>query len=171
MRNSIALTAVEQRGATLVVGLIMLLLLTIMVTSAFTLSSTSLKSVGNMQSRDEAIAAGNSAIEQVLQSSFTDSPASQEIDIDLDNDGAADYRVNFTAPACVNGAQVAVADPAGPVDEDHLEMAATSSGIYETVWDLHATVTAVSDDGTQVHVHQGVRKLLDEDEFDDVCST
>ena len=51
-----------QHGATLVVGLIMLVLITLMVTSAFMLSSINLKSVGNMQFRDEAVAAANKNI-------------------------------------------------------------------------------------------------------------
>ena len=49
----------SQRGITLFVGLIMLVLITLMVTSAFTLSTSNLKSVGNMQARDEAIAAAD----------------------------------------------------------------------------------------------------------------
>ena len=79
-----------QRGATLVVGLIMLVLITVMVTSAFTLSSSNLKSVGNMQARDEAIAAGNRAIEQISASPFTDDPVAEEINVDIDTDGAPD---------------------------------------------------------------------------------
>jgi Tfp pilus assembly protein PilV len=160
-----------QRGATLVVGLIMLVLITVMVTSAFTLSSSNLKSVGNMQARDEAIAAANRAIEQIIASPFTDEPAAEEIHVDIDNDGAPDYIVAFSEPECVSGVQVSVEDPAGPVDEDHSEMALTTSGVYATVWDLAADVVSASGDGTRVRVHQGVRKLLDEDQFNDVCST
>ena len=51
----------RQQGAALIVGLIMLLLLTLMVTAAFTLSGVNLKAVGNMQSRAEATAAANAA--------------------------------------------------------------------------------------------------------------
>jgi len=90
-----------QRGATLVVGLIMLVLITLLVTSAFTLSASNLKSVGNMQTRDEAIAAGNKAIEQVLSSPFTNSPAAETIEVDIDNDSTTDYLVEFAEPTCI----------------------------------------------------------------------
>ena len=46
----------SQDGATLAVGMIMLTLITVLVTSAFNLSTTNLAAVGNMQFRDEAIA-------------------------------------------------------------------------------------------------------------------
>ena len=68
-----------QQGITLIVGLIMLVLITLIVTSAFMLSHTNLKSVGNMQFRDESIAAANVAIEQVLASPFYISPAAESI--------------------------------------------------------------------------------------------
>src|SRR5687767_15685442 len=90
----------RQRGATLVVGLIMLVLITLMVTSAFTLSNTNSKSVGNMQIRNEAIAAANKAIEQVVNSPFTDAPAPETVVVDLNNDGTTDYTVEFNTPVC-----------------------------------------------------------------------
>jgi Tfp pilus assembly protein PilX len=64
-------TPQKQRGVTLVIGLIMLVLITLMVISAFMLSNTNLKAVGNMQFRDEAIAAANVAIERSLAKTFT----------------------------------------------------------------------------------------------------
>ena len=69
----------SQSGATLIVGLIMLVLITVIVLSAFTFSSSNLKSVGNMQIREEALAAANLATEQVIASPFTDAPTAQEI--------------------------------------------------------------------------------------------
>src|SRR5687767_1480773 len=96
-----------QRGATLVIGLIMLVVITLLVTSAFTLSSSNLKSVGNMQNRNESIAAANKAVEQVLSSPFTAAPAAESIDVDIDNDGDQDYRVDFAAPVCVSASVLA----------------------------------------------------------------
>ena len=58
----------RQGGAALIVGLIMLVLITLAVTAGFTLSNTNLKSVGNMQNRNEAVAASNRAIEEVAAS-------------------------------------------------------------------------------------------------------
>src|SRR5688500_5382970 len=47
----------KHSGAALIVSLIMLTLITLLVTTAFQLSNTSMMSVGNMQTRDEAVAA------------------------------------------------------------------------------------------------------------------
>jgi hypothetical protein len=51
----IAMTSFHrQRGATLFIGLVMLVVLTLFALSAFQTSSTNLKTVGNMQEREEA---------------------------------------------------------------------------------------------------------------------
>ena len=47
----------SQRGAALVVGLIMLVLVTVMLISALVMSTSGFRSVSNMQFREEAIAA------------------------------------------------------------------------------------------------------------------
>ena len=56
----------RQEGATLVVGLIVLVTITLLMVSAFSLSGGNLKAVSNMQYRNEAIAAANMGIEQSL---------------------------------------------------------------------------------------------------------
>lgn len=157
-----------QRGVTLVVGLIMLVLITLVVTSAFMLSSTNLKSVGNMQFRDEALAAANKAIEQALASPFTNAPASSQIDVDIDNNGTNDYVVNIAAPTCVRATQVAGASSA-PGSGSSVTLGFTvPPPDYNTVWDFDATVTdAVS--GASIRVHQGVRKLLTQAQKNAVC--
>jgi len=150
----------SQRGATLVVGLIMLVLITLLVTSAFTLSTSGLKSVGNMQARDEAIAAGNRAIELVVSSPFTASPTSQSIFVDLNNDGTTDYVVTLNTPTCVSASTIAgtIVPPSsislGPT------FSPATNNLYETVWDLDANVADPKGSGVAVEVHQGVRVLL-----------
>jgi hypothetical protein len=144
-----------QRGAALIVGLIMLLLITVMVTSAFTMSTTNLQSVGNMQFRDAAIAAANKATEQVLSSPFTTAPAAQTIDVDLNNDGTTDYHVHFDAPACVGDREIVIAG-AAPSSVTLPSLSLPGSTFYQTVWDLSASVTdPVS--GARVRVRQGIR--------------
>jgi len=160
----------SQDGATLIVGLIMLVLITLLVTSAFTLSTSGLKSVGNMQSRDEAIAAGNKAIEQVVSSPFTNSPAGETINVDLNNDGITDYVVVFNAPTCVSVAEI----PGTAVAPSSISLGPTfspsTSNLYETVWDLDANVTDPNGSGAVVRVHQGVRVLLTQIQITAVCS-
>jgi PilX N-terminal len=160
----------SQRGATLVVGLIMLVLITLLVTSAFTLSTSGLKSVGNMQARDEAIAAGNKAIEQVVSSPFTNSPAGETINVDLNNDGRTDYVVVFNTPTCVSVAEI----PGTTVAPSSISLGSafstSTSNLYETIWDLDANVTDPNGSGAAVRVHQGVRVLLTQTQVNAVCS-
>jgi hypothetical protein len=158
-----------QHGATLIVGLIMLVLITLLVTSAFTLSTSGLKSVGNMQFRDEAIAAGNKAIEQVVSSPFTNSPVGESIIIDLNNDGITDYLVTLNTPTCVSVAQIP--DTTVPLSSGSLGpgFGSSTSTLYETVWDLDANVTDPNGSGAAVRVHQGVRVLLTQTQVQTVC--
>ena len=158
-----------QRGATLVVGLIMLVLITLMVTSAFMLSSINLKSVGNMQFRDEAVAAANKAIEQVLGSPFTAAPTEEEINVDIDNDGNIDYVVAIDTPTCIRASQVGgSAVLPGTGSSVTLGLPPSAPPSFNTVWDIDATVTSV---GTEafVRVRQGVRVLLSQVQKNSVC--
>lgn len=151
-------------GATLIVGLIMLAVITLMVTGAFTLSNTNLKAVGNMQFRDEATAAANLAIEQLVTSFTTAVPVAQNIQVDLNNDGVTDYTVAIT-PTCI-GSSV-VAEPAaigfqGSEELPGLSVGGTSSSNFRTLWNIDALVTD-SVSGARVRVHHGVRKILTAD--------
>jgi hypothetical protein len=156
----------EQRGAALVVGLVMLMLITLLVTSAFQLSNTGMQSVGNVQTRDEAIAAANKALDQVLSSPFTDSPSEDVINVDIDNDDNVDYVVRVATPTCVS-AKAIIPPPSEP---SRITLPPPKGEtFYQTVWDLNATVRH-TDSGTEVRVRQGVRKQLTELEFNTVCS-
>jgi len=149
-----------QRGATLVVGLIMLVLLTLVVTTAFMMSSGNLKAVGNMQFRDEAIAAANVAIEQIISTDFTTLPIAANIAVDIDQDGTDDYAVAVQAPVCLQ---------AVPVGGTLATLSGVTSGVpsstdYNTVWDIRAQVASTAT-GASAVVRQGVRKRLTEPQF------
>jgi Tfp pilus assembly protein PilX len=158
-----------QRGATLVVGLIMLTLITVMVTTAFTLSSTNQMSVGNMQFRDEAIAAANKAIEQVVSSPFTTSPAGQTIAVDLNNDDTIDYQVVFDAPTCIAETPIVISGSAPSSVTLGSAFAVAGSTFYQTIWDLSARVSDNAVSGASVQVRQGVRVLLTQTQYNAVC--
>jgi hypothetical protein len=159
----------RERGAALIVGLIMLMLITMMVTSSYSLSASNLKAVGNTQFRGEAVAAANQAIEQILSSPFTNAPSGEEIDIDIDGDGNTDYVVQFATPACVGASQVASGSM--PPSSSSLGSAFSAPpSSYETVWDLDATVTDVNNSGAAVEVHEGVRVLLTQSQYSTVCT-
>lgn len=160
----------EQRGAVLIVGLIMLVLITVMITSTFSLTSNDLRSVANMQFRNEAVAAANTAIERVISSPFTNAPTAEEILVDIDNDGDNDFNVVFAAPTCIDANPPITSTP--PPSGLALGSAFNSVGTSyrETTWDLNATVQDLSNSGATVQVHQGVRILLTDAQFNAVCS-
>jgi len=67
----------RQRGATLVVVLIMLVILTLFGISAVNLSSSNLRVIGNIQARKQAEAVGTQVVEQVMGSmSYFNTPES-----------------------------------------------------------------------------------------------
>jgi Tfp pilus assembly protein PilX len=65
----------SERGATLIVSLIMLLLITVLALSSFTLAKSNLQIVGNMQQRSQTFAAAQGAVAAVISSTqFTSTP-------------------------------------------------------------------------------------------------
>lgn len=167
----------QQQGATLLVGLIMLALITLLVTSAFSISNSDLKSVGNMQSRNAAIAAANIAAETVIGSTFYTSPRSEQINVDLNQDGAIDYTVSIATPTCVR-AYIATTGSKSSESFTSLDVSNPGSGgtnpmlisgFWNTLWDIQATVDdAVT--GAKVTIHSGTRVKLSESQKNSVCS-
>jgi len=167
----------SQGGVTLLVTLIMLILITLMVTTAFTLSNSNLKSVGNMQFRNEALAAANVAIEQQISSanSFTN-PTAKTISV-------GSYNVSVAKPVCLYVSDVVEQSTADKDATLKLDSASSSdvrtglgagttgtgttttvtpvvSGSYlNTYWDIAATVNdGIS--GALVTAHQGIKITL-----------
>ena len=81
-------TNATQRGAACVVGLIMLVLITIMLITALNLGTSSFRSVGNMQFRNEAIAAAKSRSRSDSVPDFTEPPAMSSSNVNV---GANEY--------------------------------------------------------------------------------
>lgn len=161
----------RQRGVTLIIGMIMLVLITVMVISAYSLSSTNFKAVGNMQFRNESIAAANKAIEQVIGINFAPGfiavPAPQTITYDNNNDGVDDYTIIVDSPVCVQASVTSGGLSAGQFSSVDLDGFNVSTN-YTTLWDIKATVTdAVS--GTAVIVRQGLRTQISSIQRDAVC--
>lgn len=160
-----------QSGMTLIVATIMLVLITLVVLAAFNLSSSDLKTVNNVQVRNEAVAAANQAVEQLVGSFSATSLGAQTINVDLDKDGTSDYQVALDKPTCLRSRQVDVCK-ASDCDSDPLGCGAsyqpgaytpsgvTSCGSFLTDWDIKATVTHQAS-GAKVVVKQGIRVPLD----------
>jgi hypothetical protein len=157
----------SQRGAALVVGLIMLVLVTVMLISALVMSTSGFRSVSNMQFREEAIAAANRAIDQVISSPFMLTPEAETISVDIDNDGDEDYSVDIDEPVCISAIEAFGADPSSLQVSPSL----TISSTWNTVWDIRATVNADENaGGAAIVVRAGVRALLSEADKDAVCT-
>jgi Tfp pilus assembly protein PilV len=93
----------QQRGSTLLVVMIFLLIFGVMAASSFRGSLTSAQTIGNMQWRSEAIDAANDAIDRLLSSAdFATNTATvtQQVNaaafqLDANGDGVNDVAVNF----------------------------------------------------------------------------
>ena len=153
----------RQSGATLVVGLIMLVSITLLMISAFSLSGGNLKAVSNMQFRNEAIAAANMAIEQTININFVAiDPANypETIDIDIDQNNTIDYVVSIKAPLCIK----ATLAPANPLALSGINSNVTNSSDYLTLWEIEATAQNQAT-GASVVAKQGISKQLTQSEY------
>lgn len=148
----------HQRGSTLLIGMIMLVLLTLIAVSSIESTTSSLQLVGNAQFRQEASAAAQQAIENVISNTTftTTAPAPQSIDIN--NDGVVDYTVTFApAPSCSSYKAVDTATELS-LPTDCYNSPGTVS-CYRTTWDISAVVNDRTT-GANVALHQGIKILV-----------
>lgn len=170
----------SQRGATLVIGMIMLVLVTLFVLAAINMSTTNLRVMGNEQARNEAVQAAQQAVEQVASIDFTKNPPTAAtpttVTVDINGDATADYTATVTA-ACLNSVPVKVTE-LNPDDVTNdgpcfLSTSSTTSGIpgggtsgdslcSATQWDVSASVadTTANTTGAALTLHQGVSKRI-----------
>ncbi len=145
----------RQAGSTLLMGLIMLLVLTLMGTSAVRTASLNMQVMGNAQFKAEAMAAAQQAIEQVISSSDFTATAPSPTTVDIDQDGRADYTVTFSpAPRCKSSSAVDLTQPGVPL----VCYGSIGAVCYWTVWDVAALVTDANTKAS-VTVHQGVKTV------------
>jgi len=164
-----------QRGAVLIVGMIVLMLITLMVTAAFKFSTYNLKAVGNMQSRNEAVAAASKGIEQVVAAwDFSSPPRGATYTVDIDNNNVADYTVVVDQPSCVKATPMRIAGSKGDDCTQQVFGATTTCNPalagaikFNVVWDVPATAT--SPDGTYVRVRQGISLSLSKAQCNAAC--
>lgn len=155
----------NQRGvATIFVAMILLVLITLLVTTAYSLSTMNLKAVGNAQVRKEAIAAANKQIIFVADQTFWN-PLNKEFpaSIDINNDGATEYDVLVAAPTCVRATKANIQTTSSVTLPGFSAIDA-----WNTIWELDATATE-SASGTRVRVRHGVRVLMTEADKESYC--
>lgn len=87
----------NQSGITLIIGLIMLVLMTLLAISAMRLANTNLKVVSNQQFQNEAQTAAAYALDTMANKSTFAADNATTVTVNV---GQADYAVTLTKPAC-----------------------------------------------------------------------
>lgn len=139
----------QQRGISLVMALVMLIVLTMTALSSTSSVNSSLRIAANMQIQDEVLTAAQIAIDDQLSSltNFTNA-VNRHINVDINRDGESDYSVELFAPVCISTA---------PGQQDSYQLSASSPN--KTYWEVRADVTDPRT-GAAVKVYQGVRITL-----------
>ena len=176
----------RQRGATLVIGMIMLVLLTLFVIAAVNMSTLNLRVMGNTQARNEAVAAAQQVIERIVTTDFPKNPVATTVTVDVaagtdtvgSGSGATTYSVAIAAPSCLNSIPIKVTElDATDVTNDGPcfgSVACPTCGIVggggigvggnsycsNTQWDVKATVTDQTGANSSMIVHQGVGRRV-----------
>jgi Tfp pilus assembly protein PilX len=134
----------HQRGVTLLVSLVMLVVLTIFAISSFNLSSINLRISGNFQQQRFMEATAQQALDQVIStnSAFNLTPSPQTLTVN-------GYAVSVSAPVCnytktATGYEKKEGDTLAPED---------------TEWEVRATATDTTS-GAKATVTQGLRIRL-----------
>jgi hypothetical protein len=181
----------HQQGLTLVTALIMLVLLTLLALTSFNLGNSTLQVVGNMQQREQSVAAANEAIEETISSTnFFNTPAAalphpdgapnQRL-VDIDADGKADIKVTISPPpSCVKAQVIKNSDLRLEDAEDagcsvgtaqNFGVAGASDGNSDcanSVWDVNAVATDMATKAS-VKVTQGVAVRVAKDDIATNC--
>lgn len=134
--------ATSQRGMTLVIVLLMLVLLTLFAVNTIRTTNVGMRIVGNEQAQQQMQAAAQDAIEQVIStpSSFDSTAVAQTLAVD-------GYSVSLSKPTCIyttpaSGFSASLSTSGITPEDDSFEVVATVTD----------PVT-----GAQAVVHQGVR--------------
>jgi type IV pilus assembly PilX-like protein len=168
--------ASRQAGASLIVAIVFLLLLSTIALTGLRASTTNVQITGNMQARQEAQAAAQMLIEQLVSTDeFARNPqgvyAAARVVADVNGDGNADATaVLASAPVCLRARSVALTDldPDNPIDAPCFASAAlTNPGLLpgsggpagslcaDTEWQLVARATD-NRTGATMTISQGV---------------
>ena len=168
----------RQRGATLVIGMIMLVLITLFVIAAVNMSTINLRVMGNTQARNEAIAAAQQAIEQVVTTDFPKNPVQVIVAVDTTGDTNTDYTVTVAPPVCLNSIPIKMTelDPTDLVNDLACfgSISAANPGVVggggigtggnsycsNTQWDVKAGVVDNTGSKSDVTVHQGAARRV-----------
>ena len=186
-------TRTRQRGVSLFTALIMLLLITVITLTTFKISQTSIQVTGNLQNRDQVVAAANSLIQEAISTvRMVESPETVLLlpcganentrCIDVNNDGVNDITaVLMPQPVCVQRRTIPNAGLRPDLNPDDLGCLVTSgsplgvAGVptgdslcAQSVWEVNAVATDALT-GAQAGVAQGVGVRVSVDNIDAAC--
>ena len=180
-----------QRGMALVVGLILLALMTVMAITGFNIGRTSLDIVGNMQGRQEVVAAANSAIQEALSTvRLFQAPEAIFLNpcsgantrcYDTNGDDVDDIRVALTpTPVCVQAQTI----PNAQLDVSQASQAGCATGVGQTfgvegtatgsslcansVWEIVAVATDLVTEA-EIVITQGAAVRVSTDDVGNTC--
>jgi hypothetical protein len=155
-----------QRGATLLVGLIILALLTLHAIAALNTGTTQLRIIGNVQDRRAAEAAAETAIGALIAApAFAGDPAGTATGsraVDVDGDGRVDFDVVLTARCrTTRPLSAAALDPLLDEDAGCLGSSTLGAGSLcaQTQWDVQAVALSAganAQTGVRSEIHQGI---------------
>lgn len=165
-------SARRQTGATLLMAMVFMLLLTLIVSSAIKATNVNVKVVGNMQLQKESEAAALHAVESILSTPFTAAPAASSVVVDINDSGqtGSTYIVSVPTPACASVKAIKLTELDAANSDDipcYASGAAQNTGIAgadtggdslcsNTNWEITATATTPAGGGATATAHQGV---------------
>jgi Tfp pilus assembly protein PilX len=176
----------RQQGATLVVGMIMLILISLLAVASFRLGKSDLLIVGNMQQRKQALSAAQQTIEQVISTiQFTTTPTNalpnpcggvvNTACVDVNGDGVADVNVSIVVlcsaiePILNSALNLNIKSDRDCSTEANQNrgvagVASNNSSCANSVWDTQATaIDAVTN--AQYVIDQGVSVRVPSDDL------
>lgn len=190
-------TNASQRGATLVVALIFLVLMSLFAISAFNSSSSNLRIVGNSQAIQESLSAAQMAVEATISTpEFHKNPngvALVPIEVDMNGDGTPEYTASIDpAPVCYRAKPILPSElPAAPknaattdiwapcrppvrsggtfIDSEAPVTGTDPESCANSEWNVRAKVTDAATQ-TQVSVNQGVAVIVFGNEVSTYCT-
>ena len=170
----------RQRGAVLLVGLVMLVMVTLLAVSGFNMVKVNQQVAGNMESRGQAMVAANAAIEEAISSVlFFNQPGNVFLNscganntkcYDMNGDGADDITVTVAEPSCVVVLPV-MNDDLNFSDRNDLGClieGSQDSLCVDSMWDLQA-VAVDNVTGAQATVRQGVSVRVSKNNIASAC--
>lgn len=185
--------AVRQRGFTLVVGLILLVLFTLIAVASLNLSRGSLQVLDGMQQRTQSQTAAQLALDQVISGTlFASSPGAvfssnncasgttvaNGICVDVNGDGKTIVQVALNPqPRCLTTSPVALSSLNLALASDQNCVATptnvggtliTTSFCADSVWDVNATTTDPVT-AAQITVDEGVAVRIRQDDASTYC--